>query len=319
MDSLADCDFFTPSYAMTGTIVNEIDARDFLILHEIFHTKSLTAAVERVGIGQSAISIRLARLRKHFNDPLFVRTSKGMQATPRMEALIPAIGNALALFDGSAGANSDFNPLTESRTFRICMTDIGQAVILPRLLASLESAAPFTQIEISNLTTEASHLLESGEVDIAMGFPFDMPSPFYQQKLFDERFVCLVSANHPRLKSKMTKKQFLGERHIEVVLPKGNGHGVLAKALGDLQMERTISMRLPSFLGVSRIVQHSDLVAIVPLHFGQLLAEDGQVKVIEPPVALPAYPVKQYWHERYHATPANKWLRNLVATLFMGD
>ncbi|MBF8178216.1 LysR family transcriptional regulator [Herminiimonas contaminans] len=297
--------------------MNDIDAKDFLILNEIYRTKSVTAAVEKVGLGQPSISIRLGRLRKHFNDPLFVRTSTGMQPTPRMDGLISAIGNALTLFDGSAGVIPTFDPAISNRAFRICMTDTGQVVILPRLLAKLKDIAPMIRIELINLTSDAARLLEAGEVDIAMGFPFDMPSPFYQQKLFDEHFVCIVGANHPRIKNKMTEKLFLSERHIEVNLPKGNGHGILAKAMEENGAIRNFALQLPSFLGVARIVAHSELVSIVPAHLGRLLAEDGHVKVMEAPIPLPVYPVKQYWHERYHHTPANKWLRSLVANLFI--
>jgi hypothetical protein len=37
---------------------------------------------------------------------------------------------------------------------------------------------------------------------------------------------------------------------------------------------------------------------------------------MELPFALPAYAVKQHWHERFHAEPGNAWLRRTVAQLF---
>src|SRR5450830_1179354 len=108
---------------MQGDALNDIDAKDFLILKEIYRTKSVSAVVEKICMGQSSISIRLGKLRKHFNDPLFVRTSAGMQPTPRMEALIAPIGDALSLFNGSAGAVSRFEPINARTTFKLCMSD----------------------------------------------------------------------------------------------------------------------------------------------------------------------------------------------------
>ena len=39
--------------------------------------------------------------------------------------------------------------------------------------------------------------------------------------------------------------------------------------------------------------------------------------MIEPPIRIPAFEIKQHWHERYHHDPANKWIRSLIAELFL--
>ena len=295
----------------------DIDVKDFQILDEIYRTKSVSIAVEKIGLGQPSISIRLGKLRDHFNDPLFVRTANGMQPTPRLEAMIPAIRDALALCAGNAGVPQRFDPATSSHVFRICMTDVGQTVILPKFLAHLRKTAPGVRIETVNLDENAARLLESGDVDIAMGFTVDIPAPFYQQRLFEEGFICMASQHHPRLNDQMRLEDFLDERHIEVVLPRGTGHWILNKALEEQGITRNVVIRVPSFLGVAGIVAHSDLVAIVPAHLGSILAGEGQTKLLTAPIKLPTYPVKQYWHERYHRDPANQWLRNTVATLFI--
>lgn len=296
---------------------NDLDIKDFLILSEIYRTKSVSAAVERVGLGQPSISIRLGKLRKHFNDPLFVRTSAGMQATPRLEAIVPSIQNVIELFEGKVGTPQLFEPSSANRTFRICMTDTGQVVILPKLLERLKGIAPSVRIDTVNLGADTARLLEAGEVDTAMGFTQDIPASFYQQQLFEEKFVCMISASHPRIKERLSKSQFLSEKHIEVALPRGTGHWILRKALEDQGLVRDVAVRVPSFLGVARIIRHSELIAIVPYHLARLLAEDDEILLVDPPMSLPGYTVKQYWHERYHRDPANRWLRQLVAELFI--
>lgn len=40
------------------------------------------------------------------------------------------------------------------------------------------------------------------------------------------------------------------------------------------------------------------------------------IRVLPLPVALPAFAVKQHWHERYHADASNRWLRQVMARLF---
>jgi DNA-binding transcriptional LysR family regulator len=84
-------------------------------------------------------------------------------------------------------------------------------------------------------------------------------------------------------------------------------------------IEREVVLRLPSFLGVARIVAQTELLVIVPRLLGDTLTSQEQVKLLDPPIALPAYSVKQHWHERFHADPANAWLRRTMAELFSAE
>jgi DNA-binding transcriptional LysR family regulator len=77
-------------------------------------------------------------------------------------------------------------------------------------------------------------------------------------------------------------------------------------------------LRVPSYLGVARIVAQTEFLVIVPRQLGNALAEQEHVKVLEPPVLLPGYKVKQHWHERFNLDPGNVWLRQTMAALFSG-
>ncbi|HCP77197.1 MAG TPA: LysR family transcriptional regulator, partial [Pusillimonas sp.] len=83
---------------------NKLDLYDFLLLKEIRAARSVTGACEQVGLSQPAISVRLGHLREHFGDPLFVRTSEGMMATPFLENLLPHIDQAINLLNPEGGA-----------------------------------------------------------------------------------------------------------------------------------------------------------------------------------------------------------------------
>jgi hypothetical protein len=53
-----------------------------------------------------------------------------------------------------------------------------------------------------------------------------------------------------------------------------------------------------------------------PVGTGKALASQEAIKLLDPPVALPSYDVKQHWHERFHADPGNFWLRTTFVELF---
>ena len=115
------------------------DARMLVLFDEVYRTQSMTRAAERLDLSQPTASIWLGKLRRQWHDPLFVRTSAGMQPIPRADALIGPAREALALLRGlSAGAQA-FDPASAQRSFRICMTDASHITLLPRLLAHVRA------------------------------------------------------------------------------------------------------------------------------------------------------------------------------------
>ena len=140
---------------------------------------------------------------------------------------------------------------------------------------------------------------------------------FYQQTLFMQDFVCLAAQSHPRIGQRLSRKRFEAEAHA-VISSSGTGHAIVDKTLARLGIERQVVVRLSSFLSVARIVAHTELIVIVPRILGEILATQEPVKLLAPPFELPAYAVKQLWHERFHADPGNAWLRQTTARLFAG-
>lgn len=282
--------------------------RVFLALHA---TKNVTHAAQTLGLSQSAVSVVLAQLRRHYDDPLFVRTSGGMQATPRVELLLPVLRQAMLLLDQSLEQAAQFDPAESTRTFRICMTDVGQMTLLPRLLAKLHQAAPNVRIEVANLSHATTRQLEGGEVDLAMGFTEEIIAGFYRQKLFDEGFACIVARDHPRIAGSMTAAQLQQEKYVKVLVS-ATAHSIVDKILVRKGVHREFAVSVPSFLGLGQMVASSHFVAIVPLRLGAIFAAQSAVKIVSLPVKFPSYVVNQYWHDRYHRDPGNVWLRSLV-------
>ena len=68
-----------------------LDVKLLRLLDQLYLTRSVTRSAEALGQSQPTVSIWLARLRRQFNDPLFVRTAEGMLPTPRTDALLSGI------------------------------------------------------------------------------------------------------------------------------------------------------------------------------------------------------------------------------------
>ncbi len=295
----------------------KLDLDWLCVFVEIYKTQSVSRAAQALGMEQASASIVLNKLRRHFDDPLFCRTSSGMEPTPRAQTIYPDLQEALARIEKARGATGAFLPQQTTREFRICMTDISEIVLLPRLINHLQTIAPGLIIAGEKISPDSRRRLESGDVDLAVGFTPDLEAGFYQQALFAQDFVCLASSDHPRFGAKLTRKAFSNEGHIQVIAS-GTGHSIVDKVLAQNKVERRIVLRVPSFLGVARIVAQTEFLVIVPRQLGIALAQQERVKVLEPPFPLPSYKVKQHWHERFNLDAGNIWLRKTMVDLFSG-
>lgn len=91
-----------------------------------------------------------------------------------------------------------FNPALSERTFNLNMTDMGEIVFLPRLLQHPSHVA--LGVSLSTVRSHNNGLkyeMEEGQVDLAIGLSPQLGAGFYQQRLFVQRYVCLMRHDHP--------------------------------------------------------------------------------------------------------------------------
>src|ERR1700760_4923203 len=75
--------------------VRRMDLNLVVPLNALLEQRHVTRAAEAVGIGQSAMSAALARLRRLFGDPLLVRNGRGHEPTPMGQSLVGAVHSVL--------------------------------------------------------------------------------------------------------------------------------------------------------------------------------------------------------------------------------
>lgn len=295
--------------------MTNIDLRLLAVVSELQKTRSVSQSAENLGLSQSAISMALAKLRRHFGDPLFVRTSAGMEATPYAEQIVGELKKAEDILQSVLGHRAQFDPATTKRMFRLCSTDISQFTVLPALMARIRMEAPSVTIDLASIADDTPRLLESGQADLAIGLLPQMGAGYCQQKLFDGRFVCAMRVDHPRIKSRLTLEAFQRETHL-VVTTTGTGYHLLEKTLEAVGIHRKVGARVPSFLGVAGIIGVTDYLAIVPERLGRILARGKNMRLLPLPFEVPPFTVTQVWHERYSLDPGHQWLRMLMVDLF---
>ncbi len=298
--------------------IADLDLNLLRIFDAIMRTKNVSEAGASLGLSQPATSFALAKLRKACGDTLFVRTPRGMQPTPRAQSMAEPVRHILSVVETEVFKVSEFNPRTTERTFVFSMTDIGEMVFLPKLLSRLREEAP--KIVIKTVTIPAAQLesdLESGAVDIALGyFPDLKKANFYQQRLFNSSFVCVMRADHPVVHKRLNLKQFLTLSHA-VVRAEGRSQEVVEHFLMRNGLSRPIGLHIPHFMSVPYFLANTDYLVTVPLPAAVEFAKVTPLKFFELPLKnAPGIELRQHWHARFHRDIASKWMRKIVYECF---
>ena len=296
--------------------VGELDLNLLRAFDAVLREGSVTAAAARLGLSQPAMSNAISRLRRLLGDPLFMRTPGGMRPTPFAQQLAAPVQQALDLIRASFSQQAGFDPKTSDRTFRLQLTDVGEIAFLPPLLRRLERDAPGVRVETQHLPQdEVSDALASGEVDVAVGFLPELSAGVVQKRLFRDRYVCLVRADHPTIRSRLTLAQFLSATHV-LVSSRGSAHEIVEQTLRNQGLMRRIALRVPHFTVVPMILARTDHMVIVPQGLVGAIAPFGRFKALKPPVDIPALDVKVHWHERFDQDPGTAWLRGVLVDLY---
>jgi DNA-binding transcriptional LysR family regulator len=295
------------------------DLTQVKLLAELSGTRSVSQAARRVGVSQSAASHALARLREQLGDPLFTRARDGFQPTPFGARLGQAAREALDALAAGLNSKDHFDPTTTSRIFTFLTNDVGQAVLLPRLLKFLNKAAPAATVRILPIPMhDPGATLSSGEVDFAAGFFDNLNAGFRQTVVLHERYVCIVRSGHRLFRGGMNLKAFRETEHA-IADSTGMAHAILDRFLARHSIRRKIVLRVPALLVLPMIVADSDLLAVVPGRLAEAFKSRLPIKVMPPPVPIPSYDIRIHWHERYDRDPAIQWMRRAFVGLFAND
>jgi DNA-binding transcriptional LysR family regulator len=292
-----------------------VDLNLLLVFDALMQERHVTRAGQRIGLSQPATSAALARLRHLFDDPLLIKTSRGMQPTPKAIELTAKLRAALVQIQSALTEQESFLPETSDRVFRLGMSDYAEFVLLPNLMQQLLRQAP--QIQVQILATdrqEALRLLDEDRIDLAIGF-YPHQSPWHQsQELFAEQFVCVCRQEHPVVKTSLTLKTYLQASHLLVSL-REDRTGRIDQLLAEQNLQRHIALSIPHFLLSGFILVHTDLLAALPARLAHFWMEFLPLKVLPLPLPVSGFSLSMLWHARNQNEPGHRWLRSLGVSI----
>ena len=277
----------------------------------IMDERGVVSAADRLGLTQSAVSKHLAQLRDWFADELFVRTSQGMQPTPRALEIRASVDLILAeterLTEGSVATPASFDG-----SFRISSTDEVLAGLLPDLIPAIAADAPRLQLQATALAPDyAARELENGQTQMVISVNWHAPQQLIQVKLFSDPFVCVMHRNHELASTRLTVRDYARAAHVLVAplgMPQSLIDGILAQYGETRQVVATVPMfglLTPALLGTSRIVT-------VPSRVADRVTLDTDLTVQPLPFVTPAVDYFLMWHPRFSRDHRLIWMRQQI-------
>ena len=294
--------------------MDQPDLNALYVIEALALERSVSRAADRLGLTQPAVSHALARLRESFQDDLFVRAGAVMAPTPVGEKVIDGVQRALAVIRQDIWQAKSFDAATTTRTFSVCLSDMGVIVLLPRLLAALHAQAPNATLRpIQVPSVELASALQDGEVDLAIGYLGRLGENLHQQSLFRRSLVGIIAGSGTHKTVKMSLERFVASRHV-VSATLAITNQLLEKELRRQGMKLRIGVDVPYLLAVPGLVANSDYIAVVPEELAALFSRLAAVDVFTLPIPLEDLTVQQFWHARYHNDAGHRWFRALVAS-----
>lgn len=276
--------------------------------------RSVTEAGHRLALSQPATSNALARLREAFGDPLYVRATGGLAATPLAARLAPAIARHLEALEATLGEPDSFDPPSSRLEWRLSLSDLGEVVFLSAIVEAVRREAPHTRITNAAVPAErVADALAHREIDLAVGIMDPKQRGIRSELLFRERYMALSRRDHP---PSWRERSGFVEAPLVVASPTATYHQGIAESLERHRLGHRIVVRARHFAAMPDLVARGGLVAVVPEMFAQMACERRPLVMWPVPMATPTYDVCMVWHTTSDGDAAQIWLREKVLRLF---
>lgn len=291
-------------------------------LSALLEERNVTRAAERLSLGQSAVSAALARLRRHYDDPLLVREGRVYRLSSLAEALVEPVREAMTAVERCVSAPRAFDPASDARSFTVAASDYFSTVFLRPLLADLAREAPGIRLQLVPIRGGLDEALRRGSVDLAL-LPTELATTMLdleRQLLYRERFVLVADRDHPALTGRVeldvttpgTPVDLGLLQRLPFVMFAGELPFVVERKLREQGIELRVDVTTEGFVAAPLLLPGTELVSFVPERLARLVAEPARLALYPSPVDIGDIVEAMYWSPRRTGDAAHRWLRTRI-------
>ncbi|AFM58968.1 LysR family transcriptional regulator [Enterobacter cloacae] len=265
--------------------LKKFDLNLLVIFECIYQHLSISKAAETLYITPSAVSQSLQRLRNQLNDPLFIRSGKGITPTTvgvnlhhHLEQNLNQLEQTINIMHGSS--------LTKNFVIYGPQMLTTSGMLNPMILLMREHNYEVELHDMHLSSDAAEDLLAYRKADLVFTLsPVNNRStvcvPYMHYSI-----IMVCSEDHPRLKEVATMEELQAEK-FTLMLSDEPGIQSYREKANTLHRDRTIGFRCDSLFSMVTMISASHLVGFVPEVIYEKYRDVLRLKKIIPPYTLP--------------------------------
>ena len=245
-----------------------MDFRQLRYTLSVYKERSFTGAAKRLNISQSAVSEQVKLLEEEIGFELFLRTSRGIEATDRGRTFLyeseRVMGDLLSLSDTARRLRGSLGD-----TLTVGMGSGMAQIFIPRMFADIKNDLPGVRLDILTAPTKnIFNELHEERLDAGIAIESDpdrLPAGLVFDRLIDAEMVLITHPKHALARSKQPVDigRLVAEPIIMSELTVGYGQVVLS-LFTDLGIKPNILAVVDNIETIKMIVQSEGGIAIVP-------------------------------------------------------
>ncbi|CDF85631.1 LysR family transcriptional regulator [Pseudomonas knackmussii B13] len=295
---------------MNRSDLRRLDMNLLVMFEALMIERNLTRAGEKLFVTQSTVSAALGRLRDLFDDPLLVRTGRGMEPTSRALQIFDELRPAMDVISAAVSRAKAFEPQSSCNVFRLGLSDDAEFGLFPALLAALQAEAPNIVVVVrrANYLLMPS-LLSSGEITVGVSYTTDLPANAKRRKLRDIGVKVLRGDSRP---GPLSLDEYCARPHVMVSFS-GDLSGAIDLDLERIDRRRRVVLAVPQFGSLRALLRNTEMIATVPDYAACILADDGSLRAEDAPFEVRPAELSMVWGAAQDSDPAERWLRERIA------
>lgn len=285
--------------------LQHLDLNLLVALNALLTERSVSAAAERLSLTQSATSHALARLRQQFNDELLIPSGRKLLLTPRAEALLVPVREALLQIERIVAESEPFDPAASTRHITILASDYALSVVLAPAIAHMKSAAPHMRFEVTH-PNEPLLRLARGDVDLIVMPQRHLAAEHPSAKLFDDEYVLVVWSGSLLAQQDIDVDRYFELGHVATSFGRQSGEADAAGIAAP--RARRIEVTTQSFALIPRLLVNTDMLATLPRRQAEMSAR--MLPLTIKPLPFPAPPIHEcvQWSKVRDGDAAIAWV-----------
>lgn len=292
--------------------LKNLDLNLLIVFETVYSSGNISQAARRLGMSQPTISNALRRLRDSLDDPLFVRSGRGVQPTTRAMQMIVPVREALQMIEGGVAPGDHFDPASTTRHFRVVVLDAMEPIVMPHVIRRIQDHRTVTIENLAVASTPMSDGLNDGSLDLVISGFLTESRDTQCESLAPVHLSIVARSDHPAIEGAFTLDHFQRLGHIALT-PRVRAMSRMEEALRRLDIQRHVTYSVTKFWSFPHILMTTDLVAILPTAFAKVIARNYPLSLYDLPFEYPEERIYMTWKTSRTNDPGHRWLRGEIA------